>query len=96
MSHYEQSNAETGRSDADNYILLPVGLHQIIVTELCKGGAYDLQSNADCGLTEVQNARAKLISQSNWVIREVWIHDHPCATLRKVYLDTEFSVQIYV
>jgi hypothetical protein len=63
MSHYEPSNAETGWSDADNYILLPVGLHQIIVTESCEGGAYDLQPNADRGLTEVQNASGKVISQ---------------------------------
>jgi hypothetical protein len=71
MSHYEQSNAETGRSDADNYILLPVGLHQIIITESCEGGAYGLQPNADCGMTEVQNPSGKVISQSDRVIRDV-------------------------
>jgi hypothetical protein len=81
MSHYEQSNAETGRSDANNYILLPVVLHQITITVLCKGGVYDLQPNADGGLTEVQNSGGKVISQSDRVIREVWIHEHTCATL---------------
>lgn len=88
----KQSNAETGRSDADNYILLPVGLHQIIITESCEGGAYDLQPNADRGLTEAQNANGKVISQSDRLIREVWIHEHICATLREVYPYTEFSV----
>lgn len=62
---------ETGRSVADNYILLPVDLHQIIITESCEGGSNDLQPKADRGLTEVQNASGKMISQSDRVIREV-------------------------
>ena len=95
MSHYEQSNAETGRSDADNYNLLPVGLHQIIITESCEGGAYDLQPNADRGLTEVQNGCGKLISQCDRVIREVWIHEYICVTLSEVYPYTEISLQTY-
>ena len=93
MSHYEQSIAETGRSDAGKYNLLPVGLHQIIITGSCEGGAYDLQPNADCGLTEVQNESGKLISQCDRVITEVWIHEYICVTLSEVYPYTEISVQ---
>jgi len=92
MSNYEQSNAETRWSDADNCILLPVGLHQIIITESCESGAYDLQPNADHGLTEVEKENGKVISKSGRVIIEVWIHEHICTTLREVCLYTEFSV----
>ena len=95
MSLYEQSNAKTGRSDADNYILLPIGLHQIIITESCEGGAYDLQPNADRGLTEVQNESGKIISRSDRVIWEVWTHEYIRATLHEVCPYTEISVQTY-
>jgi hypothetical protein len=43
----------------------------------------------------VQNASGKLISQGDWVIREVWIHEYICATLSEVYLYTEISGQTY-